>query len=105
MDRTAIDMLGRNDRTIAHEPMRLPPTGSSMLERIKFFYPGHLKYDYAYSIGRLKPDIVTQMWAHPEEAPMGDYQVATLNGVTLMVRKDSKSILWEKIGGGGALRQ
>ena len=105
MDRTAIDMLGRNDRTIAHEPMRLPPTGSNMLERIKFFYPGHLKYDYAYSIGRLKPDVVTQVWVHPEEAPMGDYRVATLNGVTLMVRKESKNIFWEKIGGPEAVRE
>ena len=97
MDRTAIDILGRNDRTIAHEPMHRPPSGASAFARMTFFYPGHLKYDYAYSIGRLEPDIVTQVWSHPEEAPLGPYHAATVNGVALMLRRNSPNILWDKI--------
>jgi hypothetical protein len=46
-DRAAIDMLGKSDRHIAHE---LPATS--------FFNPGHNKYDIAYSVGTLKPDVV-----------------------------------------------
>jgi len=37
-DRSAVDLLGRCDATIAHEPMPLDPEGG--------FYPGHMKWDY-----------------------------------------------------------
>jgi hypothetical protein len=50
----AIDLLGKMDRHIAHEPMHVPkgPGGSTR------FIPGHLKWDYSYSIDVLKPDII-----------------------------------------------
>lgn len=48
--RAAVDLLGKNDRTVAHLPARRP------------FWPGHSKWDYAYSIGRLRPDVVAQLW-------------------------------------------
>ena len=49
-DRESIDILGKNDPTIAHQPMRLTERG---LARLVAFHPGHLKWDYAYSIGRV----------------------------------------------------
>jgi arabinofuranosyltransferase len=39
------DMLGKSDRRIAHGPARQGP-------------PGHNKWDYAYSLGRVRPDVV-----------------------------------------------
>lgn len=46
--RTMLDLLGKNDPYIAHTV----PHGA--------FFPGHNKWDYDYSIGRLKPDVIFQ---------------------------------------------
>ncbi len=46
----SVDLLGKNDPVIAHLPSHLP------------FYPGHTKWDYAYSVGRLRPDVVQAPW-------------------------------------------
>lgn len=55
--RPAIDLLGKNDRHIAHLAMNdaMP------------FTPGHNKWDYHYSIASLQPDVVAQLWEKPEE--------------------------------------
>ena len=46
-----IDLLGKSDRTIAEsEPASWP------------LYPGHNKWNYEYSIGELRPDIVIDLW-------------------------------------------
>jgi arabinofuranosyltransferase len=39
------DMLGKSDRVIAHGPTRQGP-------------PGHNKWDYAYSLGRVRPEVI-----------------------------------------------
>jgi hypothetical protein len=39
------DMLGKSDRVIAHGPARQGP-------------PGHNKWDYAYTLGRVRPEII-----------------------------------------------
>jgi arabinofuranosyltransferase len=55
-DRPAIDMLGKMDRVIARRPPRGP------------LKPGHNKWDYGYSIGRLRPDVIALLWfATPAE--------------------------------------
>ena len=64
-DRESIDILGKNDPVIAHQPMRLTARG---LARWVAFHPGHLKWDYDHSIGRLQPDIITDLWLNPEDA-------------------------------------
>ena len=69
--RPSIDLLGKSDRHIAHEAPRKVP-----------FYPGHTKWDYAWSIGRLRPDLVADLardtpavdsqlrsWGYDELAP------------------------------------
>lgn len=63
--RPAIDLLGKNDVTIAHQSMHRP---SGRFSRLYAFHPGHLKWDYGYSIGRLQPDVVAQLWDEPGEA-------------------------------------
>ena len=49
--RQAIDLLGKSDPVIAKGKPAAP------------FYPGHSKWNYAYSIGQQKPDLVTSLWA------------------------------------------
>ena len=47
--RPMVDLLGKSDARVANGPF------------IGGFYPGHNKYDYAHSIGELRPDIVAQL--------------------------------------------
>lgn len=62
----AIDLLGKNDPVIAHQSMH----GNSVASRPDFyFYPGHMKYDYAHSVGQLKPDVIVQFWSLEIEPP------------------------------------
>jgi hypothetical protein len=49
-ERRTIDLLGLNDPVIAHGP------------RSTAFYPGHDKWNYDYSIGRLQPDLIADNW-------------------------------------------
>jgi hypothetical protein len=53
-ERPAIDLLGKVDRHVAREPMHLP-VGEDRWTR---FIPGHLKWDYSYSIALLRPDVI-----------------------------------------------
>jgi hypothetical protein len=48
--RPAIDLLGKSDPVIARHPPVLP------------FRPGHDRFDYDYSIGVLRPDLVVDLW-------------------------------------------
>ncbi len=52
--RPAIDLLGKNDKFVA----RVPPRG--------LFWPGHNKWDYEHSVGRLRPDVILQTWSTSE---------------------------------------
>src|SRR5439155_16950460 len=49
--RTSVDLLGKSDRVVARRA-RQPAIG---------FEPGHDKWDYAYSIDELRPDVVGQL--------------------------------------------
>ncbi len=98
--RRSIDLLGKCDKKVAQEPMRTPFKAS----RLTGFYPGHMKWNYSYSIGELKPDIVAQIWSNPEEAQpylLKYYQAISLTGqlegYTIYLRKGSKNIVWEKV--------
>ncbi|MEO0203621.1 MAG: hypothetical protein ABIL67_01235 [candidate division WOR-3 bacterium] len=61
-NRYFIDLLGKNDRYIAKLK---PKTGNmkvSLVKKFKYFPPGHNKWDYSYSIGKLKPDVIVNVW-------------------------------------------
>ncbi len=60
-NRVFIDLLGKNDRYIARLPAR-KIKNLSLIERFKYLPPGHTKWDYSYSIGKLKPDIIVDVW-------------------------------------------
>lgn len=97
-ERYMIDLLGKNDKKIAHEPMHWNPKAS--LRRI--FYPGHLKWNYDYSIDELKPDVVMRLWRQTKEATLArltpTYTPTKLSGL-IFVRADSKAVLWDQIAG------
>ena len=92
-ERTAVDFLGKNDSTIAHLPMVFLAGQSKWLA----FYPGHLKWDYSYSIARLKPDVVVQCWPDWADcAPyLGDYRQVNIGGFNWYVLRDSRHIHWD----------
>jgi hypothetical protein len=97
LDRPGIDLLGKSDRRVAHEPMKRSSTGlASYVE----FRPGHMKYDYDYSVEQLKPDVITSLWKHQEEIMLyldKYYRAVELAGRCLYFRDDSPDVSWEKL--------
>ncbi|MEA3351627.1 MAG: hypothetical protein U9Q82_13485 [Chloroflexota bacterium] len=90
-ERPAIDLLGKNDVYIAHLPSHIP---SSLID----VRPGHLKWDYDYAIGELKPDMILQLWGDKETAYAyieKYYTVVEIDGMKFSARSDSPEILWE----------
>lgn len=94
-ERHAVDLLGKNDKVIARKPMRV----SAGLSRFKDFYPGHLKWDYAYSIGELRPDVIISLWGDREEAApyLSAYRAIEVNGTCLWVRRGSSHVHWDRL--------
>ncbi len=89
-----IDLLGKNDRHISRIPMRV----SEGFKKYFDFNPGHIKWDYSYSIGVLKPDIIVHLWKNPEEAApylKNDYKTVKLGNFTFWVKNDSKKVKQE----------
>jgi hypothetical protein len=111
-DRYSIDLLGKNDKYIARQSMRRESSG---LHKLIEFRPGHMKWDYGYSIGQLKPDVIVQLWVHVEEARpylqqnyLGLQSPASSNSYywglrgqdkCLYVRNASANVLWENLSG------
>lgn len=81
-ERKAIDLPGKNDRVIA----KGPPVAE--------FVPGHNKWNYAYSIGQLKPDLISDLWQPTEsdKKMLSDWGYVSYKGGfggTLYLRKNS----------------
>jgi len=64
--RQAVDLLGKSDAVIA----KSKPAAA--------FYPGHSKWNYGYSIGQLKPDLITALWGatHADKKNINDWGYA-----------------------------
>lgn len=54
-----VDILGYNDAQVAHGPTVDRLTPKNFID----FYPGHMKYDYGYTLGKLQPDYIIRLWA------------------------------------------
>ena len=96
-NRYDVDELGKIDAHIAHEPMKVP----SGLQRFIGFEPGHMKYDYDYSVGQLRPDVIAQLWA-PENQIRPDvkkyhYRGVRMQGNCLYVLDGSVNVLWANL--------
>ena len=92
-ERPSLDLLGKNDAYIA----QLPAHPAALLEDIR---PGHMKWDYDYSIGELKPDMIVQLWGDKEIAYNyieQFYTVIKVDGMLFSARSDSNEILWDAV--------
>lgn len=81
-DRPAVDLLGKSDVHVAHTaPQDVP------------FVPGHVKYDYEWSIGRLRPDLVVAVYgdAAAARAALDDTGYEQLRG-NVYVRSDATTV-------------
>ncbi len=78
-NRNTIDLLGLNDPIVAKGDGR----GA--------FYPGHNKWNYEYSIGQLRPDVVADNFEPLSEYMRGNAQYQMLES-DIYIRKDSKLI-------------
>jgi hypothetical protein len=91
-ERYSIDLLGKNDPVIAHEKPR--HLGSTY--NLELFRPGHMKWNYEYSIGELQPDVVVQLWGDTDEAEeyMANYVPwrGEYSNQTIYLRSDSQNI-------------
>jgi hypothetical protein len=103
-DRPSIDLLGKNDRVIAHEPARVATGRWRFID----FRPGHSKFDYGYSIERRAPDVVVQLWNDRQQIEpflQEFYTSATLRGHCVYLRKTSAQVLWSAAPPAGCQRQ
>jgi arabinofuranosyltransferase len=97
-DRPMFDLLGKSERRIGRGPMHLPPADAG-IARFWYFAPGHMKWDYAWSIGELRPDVVATLW-HPEEALpylSERYESIDVAGVNVYLRKGSRRVRWDRV--------
>jgi hypothetical protein len=96
-DHYAIDILGKTDPVIAHGPV----SASMGIPDVPFMRPGHMKWNYAYTIGELKPDVIVSLWegTNEEAAPfLEDYVIAEIgNRIDVYLLKDSPNVLWDKV--------
>ncbi|MBK8618698.1 MAG: hypothetical protein IPN96_16640 [Anaerolineales bacterium] len=97
-DRYAIDILGKADPYIAHQNVRTPMS----IVDVPSMRPGHMKWDYAYTFGELKPDVIVSIWegTNAEAAPYleKDYVYAVIGeGIKVYLLKDSPNIHWDKV--------
>jgi hypothetical protein len=98
-DRPSIDLLGKNDRHIAREASRVEPGRNRLVE----FRPGHMKFDYDYSIEQQSPDVVVQLWNHRDEIAAylrKHYTAVSLRHDCVYVRDHSARVLWDKLPAG-----
>jgi hypothetical protein len=95
-DRPAVDLLGKNDRFIAHGPV------AAVGHPIRFteFKPGHMKFNFAHSIGRGRPDLILQLRQRAELAKpfvKDAYAEVQLGGGCVLARRDSPHVLWNRL--------
>jgi hypothetical protein len=95
-DRVFIDLLGKADPVIAREPIKAPVS----LWGLADVRPGHMKWDYAHSIGKLQPDVIVQLWegdSKSAEPYLKDYTAIEVEGLPFFVRKGSPLVVWEAV--------
>ena len=98
LERPMVDLLGKSDDFVASgQPVR-SADGST-----RGFYPGHNKWDYEYSIGELRPDVVVDLylpteedlsdlvkWGYVKQCPVG-----SLTGYFFLA--ESPRVMWDRL--------
>lgn len=95
LERNCIDLLGKNDKAIARMNVMHDSSDSFLT-----YNPGHEKWNYSYSIGKLKPDIILHLWNNPISALAylsKDYIAYELDGNKVFIKRESKNIRWDRV--------
>jgi hypothetical protein len=92
------DMLGKSNKRIAKMQCRTDLLNARTA--YEAFYPGHMKYDYDYSIGEVKPDVIVsfQSFLKSNNNWLNNYERGEVFGIPLFFRKGSSAIKWEILG-------
>jgi hypothetical protein len=90
LDRPTIDLLGKVDAHVG----RLPMHRFHGLRSLIWFTPGHLKWDFEWSIAQLRPDIVIDAAGNEEAGRFLNekYVETVVLGRTVFVLRDSDSV-------------
>jgi len=104
-DRYAIDTFGKSDIVIAHSPVRSPMSLYDLRFMLpgneNYMRPGHMKWDYAYTFGQLKPDVIVEIWdgTDQEAAPyLENYLNAVIaENIRVYLLKDSPHVYWDRV--------
>jgi arabinofuranosyltransferase len=99
-DLRTFDMWGKSDPVIARQDVHLPP---GLFAGIANFRPGHIKWDYYYSIVEHEPDIIVQM-PLDEDITGADtlafveqhYTIIEIDGITMQAKNNSSHVLWDQ---------
>jgi hypothetical protein len=75
-DRGGVDLLGKNDTYVARQK---PNFTDYVGEWNSTFYPGHNKWNFEHSIGKLKPDMIAQSWGQTKIAEFGYAKFCLIN--------------------------
>lgn len=89
-------LLGKTDKVIARQPVKAPVS----LAGIADVRPGHMKWDYSYSPGKLEPDVIVQLWEEDyksAEPYLVDYELVNLENLPFYLRKNSPRIRWDVV--------
>ncbi len=96
--RAGIDLLGKNDKFVAEQdPIRNLESGVWN----STFYPGHNKWNYDYSIGVLKPDMIAQYWGEISDFKFlaWGYKKCTFQDSEYWLLSKSSQINWHQLRG------
>lgn len=91
--RECVDLFGKSDPAVAHGGIQVPFDADWDDLR-----PGHVKFNYKYSIGELQPDIVVEIMKSTfdqAEPYLTNYVAATVNGHLMYFKADSPNIHWD----------
>lgn len=87
---SGVDLLGKMDSRIARTAPRGP------------IYPGHNKWDYGYSVGQLRPDVVWELWriSEREESLLRKwgYTLRCVGEHQAYFLRSSTHVLWSRLG-------
>lgn len=97
-ERLFIDMLGKNDEVIAKQKAHFRSKSDRKIDLVTSFRPGHVKWDYDYSIGKRKPDVIVSFQTPTPENVLeyleSSYEFVYFRDVGFYVRKDSEYVKW-----------
>lgn len=93
-ERPGVDLLGKMDKVIAREESKVNET----FEDVEDFQAGHDKWNYAYSLGVLMPDVIVEVrrsTMDQAEPYLTNYEAFWVNNHRVFFRKNSPHILWD----------